>query len=414
MDPMLRALGLMTAMVLATASAATPSLPAPAASTSSAAPSTPVSAVFDAYLWQRAASPAVLRAVARFGAVSRGRLHVVAVDDGFLQRDGSLVRVLAERRTPVVLTMRLQALPDVTTRLVDTLQWWQQRGVQVAAVEIDHDCATAGLSAYARWLSSFGTALRSTLSTVSAGEPAQTGEQTEVGVEITALPTWLTDPAHRAVFAAADDITLQVHAIAAPALLDVGAARAAIALATLERPDLRVALPSYAVTLKTGQPLYARPADVAAVRLAAGRVSWFRLPTDDDDTAWDWATLLAVDSAPGVIADVDRVTVSTVDDGDGTVRVVVDNGLALAAPLPAVRVSGATAMDAIIPGRLTGTTLTSSQARFLLPHGRAVLGWARPASAAAGDFHVTRVDDVVPSPAALLPARGGLGLPAGG
>jgi hypothetical protein len=193
----------------------------------------------------------------------------------------------------------------------------------------------------------------------------------------------------------------------------VGAARAAIALATLERPDLRVALPSYAVTLKTGQPLYARPADVAAVRLAAGRVSWFRLPTEDDDTAWDWATLLAVDSAPGVIADVDRVTVSTVDDGDGTVRVVVDNGLALAAPLPAVRVSGAAAMDAIIPGRLTGTTLSSSQARFLLPLGRAVLGWARPASA-AGDFHVTRVDDVVPSPAALLPAGGGLGLPAGG
>lgn len=408
---MLRALGLMTAMMLATASSATPSLPGTAPSTSSAGPGAGPSAVFDAWLWQRAASPAVLRAVARFGAVSRGRLHVVAVDGDFQQRDGSLVRVLAEISSPVVLTMRLQALPDDTTRLTDTLRWWRQHGVQVAAVEIDHDCATAGLSAYARWLSSFGTALRSTVSTVSAGEP---GETTEVGVEITALPTWLTDPAHRAVFAAADDVTLQVHAIAAPALLDVGAARDAIARALLERPDMRVALPSYAVTLKTGQALYARPADVAAVRLAAGAVTWFRLPTDDDDTAWDWATLLAVDSAPGVIADVDRVTVSTVEDGDGTVRVVVDNGLGLAAPLPAVRVTGAAAMDAIIPGRLTGTTLSSSQARFLLPLGRAVLGWARPASAAAGDFHVTRVDDVLPSPAALLPAGGGLGLPAGG
>ncbi len=414
---MLRALGLMTAMVLATASRATPSLPITAPSSSSAGATPGSSAVFDAYLWQRAASPSVLRAVARFGAVSRGRLHVVAVDGDFQQRDGSLVRVLAERRTPVVLTMRLQALPDDTTRLTDTLRWWQQRGVQVVAVEIDHDCATAGLSAYARWLSSFGTAVRTTLSTGETVSTGETAETTEVGVEITALPTWLSDPAHRAVFAAADDVTLQVHAIAAPALLDVGAARDAIAVAMQERPDLRVALPSYAVTLKTGQPLYARPNDVAAVRLAAGAVSWFRLPTDDDDTAWDWATLLAVDSAPGIIADVDRVTVSTVedgDDGDGTVRVVVDNGLALAAPLPAVRVSGATAMDAIIPGRLSGTTLSSSQARFLLPLGRAVLGWARPASAAAGDFHVTRVDDALPSPAALLPAAGGLGLPAGG
>jgi len=411
---MLRALALMTAM-LATASSATPSLPRTAPSTSSAGPATGPSAAFDAYLWQRAASPAVLRAVARFGAVSRGRLHVVAVDGDFQQRDGSLVRVLAEISAPVVLTMRLQALSDDTTRLTDTLRWWQQRGVQVVAVEIDHDCATAGLSAYARWLSSFGTAVRTTLSTGETVSTGETGEKTEVGVEITALPTWLADPAHRAVFAAADDVTLQVHAIAAPALLDVGAARAAIARATLERPGLRVALPSYAVTLKTGQPLHAHPADVAAVRLAAGAVSWFRLPTDDDDTAWDWSTLLAVDSAPGIIADVDRVTVSTVDDdGEGTVRVVVDNGLGLAAPLPAVRVAGAAAMDAIIPGRLDGTTLSSSQARFLLPHGRAVLGWARPASSAVGDFHVIRVDDVVPSAAALLPAAGGLGLPAGG
>ena len=367
-------------------------------------------AAFDAYLWARSASPSVQRAVTAFGQHSRGRLHVVAVDDAFEQRDGSLVRVLAQRHTPVVLTMRLQVLPDDTTRLTDTLRWWQQRGVQVDAVEIDHDCPTAGLATYARWLSSFGAVLRATVPT---GETADTEVGVEVGLEITALPTWLNDPAHRAVFAAATNVTLQVHAITAPALLDVAAARRAIAMATLAWPNLRVALPSYAVTLKGGQPLHARPADVAAVRLAANGVSWFRLPTDDDDTAWDWSTLLAVDSAPGVIADTDAVTVSAIDDGDGTVRVVVDNGRALAAPLPAVRVMGAESMDAIIPGRLVGTTLSSLQARFLLPHGSAVLGWARPSSSAAGAFHVTRVDDALPFPAAVLPAGGGLNLPAG-
>jgi hypothetical protein len=355
-------------------------------------------ASFDAYLWQRSASPSVQRAVTAFGQHSRGRLHVVAVDDAFEQRHASLLRVLRSTATPVVLTLRFHTLPADASRVLATLQWWVQQGVTVDAIEIDHDCPTAGLSAYAGWLSS----VRAALLTGDAG----------VGLEITALPTWLDHPDHLALFAVATEVTLQVHAIAAPALLDVDAARRAIARATLERPNVRVALPSYAVTLKGGQPLHARPADVAAVRLAANDVSWFRLPTDDDDTAWDWSTLLAVDSAPGVIADTDAVTVSAIDDGDGTVRVVVDNGRALAAPLPAVRVMGAESMDAIIPGRLVFTTLSSLQARFLLPHGRAVLGWARPSSA-AGAFHVTRVDDALPFPAAVLPAGGGLNLPAG-
>jgi len=334
--------------------------------TSAPAPIPPGTA--DAWLWQR--EHADVDAVARFAEFSSGRLHVLAVDDGFVQHDPRLVAALRAARTPTILTVRLSRLGDVAV-VVDTVAWWRARGVDVRAVEIDHDCGTASLAAYATWLTTAKQALSTTTTTTTTTTP----------LAITALPAWWAHPDHAAVLAAVDDVTVQLHAIRAPALFDVDDALRFVRA----HPTLRVALPTYAVTLKNGTPIFAVADDVARLRAVAVQVAWFRLPTRTDVTAWSWPTLRAVDAGPVVVT---PLSVELVSQPDGAVDIVVVNSGAVDVPLSPVLVAGALVVDVVVGFRLSGGAhISATQARYVAPGARVVVGWAR--AVRGGAVHAT-------------------------
>ncbi len=159
-------------------------------------------------------------------------------------------------------------------------------GVNVTAIEIDHDCPTRALRDYAAWLA------RTRVATTSSG----------LRLTITALPTWASDSgALQELAAVVDGLTVQVHMVKAPVIFDVDdAARdfnrfvAAVPPAVL--PVLRVALPTYRATLADGVGVSVTRAEVQ--RFLAQhpwpRVSWFRLGAVDDSDAWGAATLASV------------------------------------------------------------------------------------------------------------------------
>lgn len=271
----------------------------------------------DAYIWQRQWTPAVTRAmhdsssfVAQWRVLAAeldagGRWNMAAPDWPALQ---AAVR-------PVVLVVRINGqLKDfpqtqVLQQIVHLRAQWQAAGVTLAGIEIDHDCATARLPAYAAFLH----ALR------------QQMESKEV-LSITALPTWLTSPALDALLVAADEAVLQVHAVMNPrqGLFDPKRASGWMQeFAQRTRHPWRVALPTYSTRVTwnargmvtaieseqatlassgAAQELMAQPqvmADfVAQLERAApaglAGVVWFRLPTDDDVRAWSASTWRAV------------------------------------------------------------------------------------------------------------------------
>lgn len=344
-------------VTLATATAPSPPL------------STPLS-TSDGYLWQRSGNAAAVGAFARF---SSGRLHVLMFDDQprFARGDDVVVAALRTTTSPVVATVRLQSLDD--DRLdaaVDVVKRARGFGVSVVELEVDHDCGTAALAGYAAWLKQLRVRLH------KAG--------LDVNVGITALPAWLDDDDHRAVFAAADDVTLQVHAVAKNTLVDVDAALAAVTRARAERDDVRVALPTYALTLKDGTQLHA---DVDDLRRLVGvtRVTWFRLPSPERD-AWGWRTLRALDppraldAAQALTRGVSLVTLNN-DDGSQSLRLKNTGSTDEAAFC--VAVDGAAAFDAFAGFVVDGCALCPASARFIAPGEEVAVGWARAAPASA-------------------------------
>ena len=271
----------------------------------------------DVYVWQRAWTPAVHEAMqASAGAIAQWR--VLAAESG---RSGRLRAIGADRAAlrasgkPVVLVVRIDGqLPQGNERQLrdDTLAvWrdWQGSGVRLAGMEIDHDCGTARLPAYAQFL---------------ADLHAQLGPQTMLS--ITALPAWMASPALDRVLAQVDQSVLQVHAVSNPreGLFDAAQARrwAAEYAKRSDKPFL-VALPDYGSRVSwdaqgrlssvaseaavldardDARELLAMPAQVAGLlrQWRDGRpsnlvgIAWFRLPTSQDRRAWSLPTWLAV------------------------------------------------------------------------------------------------------------------------
>lgn len=268
----------------------------------------------DAYVWQRQWNPAVTSALAQSADAirewrvlaaqtdARGQLQPVAIDRA----------ALAATHRPVVLVVRIDGqLPqwDAQALLTQTLALrnaWN--GVPLAGIEIDHDCGTARLPAYADFLARLKRALGAT------------------PLSITALPAWLSSNQLEHVAAQADEVVLQVHAVQSPraGLFEPALARSWIdRFAARAGKPFRVALPTYGsrvawddngrvVAIESETPLLAggmeaselvaAPAEVA--KLLAGLRSeppkglagivWFRLPTTQDARAWSLPTWRAV------------------------------------------------------------------------------------------------------------------------
>ena len=257
----------------ACATGATGAAPAPAASRdpshrSHRSPLSPLS--HDAYVWQRAWTPAVRRAVLTHGPSFR-RLVVLAAEVGWdhhqrhtarAQVDFDTLREAIARsqgRLRVGLALRVgpwdpsqeshaHAGRALAALAADVVARARAAGLQPAELDVDYDAPTAGLAVYARWLRQLRPAL--------GGVP----------LTITALPAWLDSPALPAVLAVTDGWVLQVHSLerpravdpkqmALPPLTDSTKARAWVAQAarlsaTLARArrrplPLRVALPTY-------------------------------------------------------------------------------------------------------------------------------------------------------------------------
>ncbi len=114
----------------------------------------------EAYVWRHRWGPAMAAAIAsRPGELSALRVLGLywGADGGAPKATDVNLRALAAAG-PITLVARIEGarLPTALTLgpLVTLAQRWRAAGVQVRGVEVDHDCATAALPAYTRWLRS--------------------------------------------------------------------------------------------------------------------------------------------------------------------------------------------------------------------------------------------------------------------
>lgn len=274
-------------------------------------------------------------------------------------------------------------------------------GLPVSTVQVDFDCPTRLLSAYAEQLRAFKQA-----------EPG-------LRVTITALPAWLAAAGSETLFATADGFTLQVHATQRPnATEPARLVVAADALAWIERAEgyrrpFRVALPTYAYVacyarsgtflgvraenreLPAGtastQLMPAEPPQVAAVlaALKAGRhpwvrgVDWFRLPFPGDRQNWTRAGLAQVLRGEPLAG---RCRLDLRTQGALT-DIVICNPTEQPLPLPPIQVRWAEAgwvgADAAAgwqvdpPAGESMRFLVDPRAGFLAPGEQRVVGWLR-------------------------------------
>lgn len=358
----------------------------------------------EAYVWQRAWTAPVRAAVAGSADLAAGYRVLAAafVGPGAPALPGIDWATLAGTGRPVTLVVRIEGQlrgPD-SARVADTLAPLLARarvaGVDVAGVEVDHDCATARLPTYARLLEDLRPRL-------------------DVPLGITALPTWLGSAGYRQVAARADRVTLQIHAVLGPehGLFDPTRARAWIDRAARETAvPLWVALPAYGtrvawdkagrlVSVESESPtlvggelateLLAEPAEVASLLSSlhhtpppglAGIV-WFRLPTTGDIRAWAPETWRAVAAGQPLRAD-PRVTARATDT-PGLWHVVLSNVGTVDAPKPFVV---NLPRSCTLADGANGYALDRAQLRLrregrglLRPGEHVVVGWMRCAGA---------------------------------
>ena len=271
----------------------------------------------DVYIWQRVWTPAVGRAVNdAAGSVSSWRVLAAELDGQGVWRTSNPDRAaLAATGKPVVLVVRIEGQlarwDGVRLRraVLALAGDWRRDGLTIAAIEIDHDCATARLPAYAEFLRQLRAEMPS-----------------DIRLSLTTLPTWLGAPALDGVLAQVDEAVLQVHAVSDPrgGLFDARRARGWMRDFgnRMGRP-WRVALPAYGsrvvwdtegriAAIESERPaliggavsneLIASPQDMADFLTALDRdrpphlagITWFRLPTDGDARAWSLPTWRAV------------------------------------------------------------------------------------------------------------------------
>jgi hypothetical protein len=274
----------------------------------------------EAYVWQRAWSPELVQSLTQ-APVELGALRVLARELSGPARTPVEVRVdieaLARSGREVVAVMRVDGTaPLEGLSLQETAalaRAWRAQGVRVRGVEVDHDCPTAALEAYAHWLERE----RSTLG--------------DLELSITALPAWSSSPALARLVSLPGEVVLQVHAVRAPSLFSPEEARGFIeSWARATRRPFRVALPTYRVRLRSGELLAAQPQEVAEL-LAGLRerpvpevsgVVWFRFGHRGDPESWSLPTLAAVVRGEPVTP---RLVPRLVDAGSGTLDIVLEN-----------------------------------------------------------------------------------------
>jgi hypothetical protein len=352
----------------------------------------------DAYIWQRHWTPTVLSAARRSADIVRAWRVLAAESD----RSGRWVKMsvpwdeLAATGRPIVAVMRIDGRLD-ETRLPALLEHAATVPPSVAGLEIDYDCPTSKLAAYAAFLGELRRRLPST-----------------IALSITALPTWMNSPdLQRLAGEGIAERVLQVHAVDDPrhGLFDPERAERWVrAFAGITRRPFRVALPTYdvRVTWKDGRlagvegerplligvggdraTLAATPEAVLRLLHALEHdpppdwrgVVWFRLPTDADRRAWSLETWRSVVQDRLAGPEVRATLVAT--DSPGLWNVALSNDGATDGALPReVRLGpSCTTADGANGFRLKtdegAIVLAASDGGRVRGHSIRTIGWAR-------------------------------------
>lgn len=364
------------------------------------------------YIWQRQWRPAHAEALAQSRTDFSG-LRVLAlqahpqagwarahVDLELLKRDGR----------PLIAVVRLDGqLPQldratIGTQIASLLRDWQAAGITLTGLEIDHDCASARLPAYA-------ALLRELRQKLPAG----------LTLSITALPAWLASDQLESVLDSVDSSVLQVHAVSDPrrGLFDPKQAlNWAEHYGERSHKPFYLALPAYGVALldnTAGAPLVesevplrqggkrrellADPQQLAELRKElraappprlAG-IIWFRLPLPGDRRAWPMETLLAVVSGQPLQA---VLRVSQKQNGAvSELRLLNQGNLSSALParieLPAHDCEAADGLGAYrVATSATGLSFIRQHPEQLAAGSQRALGWARCRAIDQGGLHV--------------------------
>ncbi len=284
----------------------------------------------EAYVWQRQWNSNVATAVLGPG-THFNSLVPLTVQVDWNGGQPSVVRVpvdyevLARRGRPVGLAIRVGpylgpfSTNDAAVSLLcaesrESLRLARTAGLRPSEMQVDFDCAERHLDGYRQWLLALKAAL----------DP--------VPVVMTALPSWLKQPAFAALARTSDGFVLQVHSLSRPKsarevdpLCDPDLARRAVDRAARFGVPFRVALPTYGYRLAfgpKGEFLSASaegmpprgPIGTTVIELSADPVSmaglvaawrnarpeslrgilWYRLPVPGDQLNWRWATLHSV------------------------------------------------------------------------------------------------------------------------
>jgi uncharacterized protein DUF3142 len=368
----------------------------------------------DAYVWQRQWTPALASSLDRSADLVRawrvlaaqsdadGRLHATAVDGSALAATGRPVIPVIRIEGQLARWDEAQLLADIR----GILTHWRAAAVAVTGIEIDHDCATARLPAYARFLAK----LR-----------AELGGGTTLS--ITALPTWLGSRELESVVAASDEVVLQVHAVQNPrvGLFDAATAQRWIeSFARRAVKPFRVALPAYGArvswstdgrlrAIESERPLLidaadaaeliAPPQEVASLLRGLERarpatlvgIAWFRLPTDGDSRAWSLATWRAVIRGEPVRTQVQAQAVAGTQSGASDIRLINADDVDAELPRRIVLPGGCGLADGVNGYALAqsgnATVLERLQPGLLHGHHQQTIGWMR-CTAGLGDLHV--------------------------
>ncbi|MDP5240427.1 DUF3142 domain-containing protein [Uliginosibacterium sp. 31-16] len=375
----------------------------------------PAALPHDAYIWQRQWNEPLREAIAESRAQIRSwRVLLAQADQTGVFRNASLeAPPLAASGRPVIGVIRIegQIANFDESRLVAgiraTLDAARDKGLRLAGVEIDHDCASAKLPRYAAFLAR----LRAEL---PAARP----------LAITALPAWLDAPGLPAVLAQTDEAVLQVHAVSNP---QSGLFEPRRALGWVERfsrlspVPFRVALPAYGSQLRFDafgnlagvesempllgaagrrEEMIVAPRDVQRLlrelqahppaRLTG--FAWFRLPTGEDRRSWQPATWRAV-LRDETLAE--AVTLSARTSADPQLfDLVVHNPATTDVPLPAritlpaaCTLADGTNGYAFLAGTQDKPALLRAQSGLLRPGHELVIGWARCPYNPESDLH---------------------------
>lgn len=364
------------------------------------------------YVWQRQWTPAHDAAL-RDSRADFSTLRVLALQ-AFPKAGWSRARVnsqlLKRDGRPVIAVVRLdgqlKALEqeEITAQIRQVISDWQEQGLNLAGVEIDHDAGNARLPAYREFLAHLREAL-----------------PTSLPLSITALPSWLDSRELPALLSTVDSSVLQVHAVSDPrrGLFDADQARQwAKAWSRVTTKPFYLALPAYGVALLPSaggvpvvesevtvereglrQELLADPQSLRTLgselrvdppKHLAGLI-WFRLPLANDRRAWSLTTLRAV--ARGDALD-SRLTLQLSAD-NGLYDIGISNQGNLDSAWPerlTLAVSGCEGADALAgyalqqrPDLLTFIRLRDGR---IPAGGQRAIGWARCAHIDQGGSNV--------------------------